>query len=191
MTGKDLERSLASLTPASAAFLDHTGRALRAAGLMPLGGRGVQAPAITAQHAANMLLGTALADAPPQAPGLVTTYSALPASWSGHLRTGKPDEIKPFVACETLGEALAAILSNVALAFEVSEIRINRSWPHAVIVAKNPEHTGYYGFASYEDAKQVGFRTSPCALVFHVPTGSLQHLANDLANNDDRAEIWD
>lgn len=80
---------------------------------------------------------------------------------------------------------------NAELALKVSEIHINRSWPHATIIAKNPEHTGYYGIASYDEAKKAGHRTSPCHLVFHVSAGSVQQLAIDLANNDDRGEIVD
>lgn len=180
MVGKDLERALALFAPLSIAALDHTGRALRSASLLPLGGRGIQAPHVTAQHASHMLIGAAASDVPQDAPAHVQIYAPLLPSWSGKLSNGRPDLLRPFGGYGTFGAALTAILSDPELADTVSEVMIYRSWPRAIIVGENPLHTGYYGFASYEEAQAAGHRATACALVFHWAGSVLSQLALDL-----------
>ena len=67
MTGKELEVLLAEHTSLSASFLEHVGRAMRAADMLPTGGRGLHAPDLTAGHVANYLLGVTTADISQQA----------------------------------------------------------------------------------------------------------------------------
>ena len=83
MKTKDFERSLFQLLdtclamPVSASEMDQRNRALKGAGLLPLGGRGPHAPELEPYHVANILKGWAATTKPADAAQGVTQISAL------------------------------------------------------------------------------------------------------------------
>lgn len=184
MTGAELARTLEILQPHGPTHLDHLMRSLRAGGLLPLGGRGASAPDLTPHEAANMLLGLATADKPTDGAAMAATYAALRPSWTGNTATGRPDQPRAFAKASTLGDALAAILGNMELALEVEELQVFQNWPRAVIRTKDPQRCGFYGYASHEEAKAAGYRTTPSGPRFHFSASTLQAIAIEIAEDN-------
>jgi hypothetical protein len=190
MTGKDLERLLASHSAVSAAHLDHLGRALRAAGLMPLGGRGITAPRLDATAAANMLIAFGCGDAPLTAAGKVAPYRAAAASWSGiYSADWKRPEPRDFAGCATFGEAVETLLSPAVHGMDVRAVQFVHEWPRAEITMKSGE-SFFYGPASRGEAEAAGFRALPITQRSVIPVSILSAVALELAEKDEpRARI--
>ncbi|PGH56520.1 hypothetical protein CRT60_16490 [Azospirillum palustre] len=181
MNGKDLERKLSVLVPRTHTQLDHFGRALRAAGLLPLGGRGLAAPEITPQHVANMLIALAVAEKPGDAPNAVIGYAAMPVA--------ECDAAADIDAvADTFGEALLEILNPSAAGPEVLSVRICRSWPLAIIETKQGEYS--YGYATNETAREAGFQTWGAREEFRYGAGVLSQIAFELAGGNSRRGGW-
>jgi hypothetical protein len=182
VNGKALERWLANHTPCTEAFCDHVARALRPAGLMPLGGRGIQAPRITEEHVVNMLTAVAVADTPAQAPVLVPIYLDLPATWTWNFGTGEPEQPLPYYGHPTFRDAFTALLLDDVYRMKISEVLIYRSWPRVKIVGK--EQIGYYGLIENPAAQAAGLRDTSSGLVFHYSSATIHQLAIDLAGHN-------
>jgi hypothetical protein len=103
---RDLERLLVFLMNVSESDLDQRARRLRAARMLPQGGHGVNAPQISAEHAATMLIGVAAAARPGQVCEAVLKYAPM--------RAECPDEWG-FAGKQTFGEALTHILDTPGL----------------------------------------------------------------------------
>lgn len=180
MNGKELERKLSVLVPRTHTQLDHFGRALRAAGLLPLGGRGLAAPEITPQHAANMLIALAVAEKPGDAPNAVTSYSAMPMA--------ECDPAIGATAAETFGQALLEILTHSTSGPNIYSVRICRSWPLAIIETDRGNVT--YGCVSSVDACEAGFQTWGAREEFCYTPGLLSQINYELAGGNSRRGGW-
>ena len=166
MHGGQLHRLLMGgiLVPFRSAEIDHTSRALRAAGLMPIGGRGPHAAQLTAQHVANLLVGMNAPTAAQSAEFVVTWNSTSPAD----------GEAYGFAGCETFGEALTAILEDSNDQLKVANVVINLDWPQAAI---NLDNGGKFEFGSPEDARRLGYATTASHRQFFIGPGVLNQLA--------------
>lgn len=129
MNAKRLEQWLANMTPVGPAPLVHRTSALRGAGLIPRGARGRNAPDVSLDVAANVLMSMAAATAA-EAPSAVITYSAM------------VEKDGSFLGCP-FGEAFKDILQHPDNKYEIKEVRICQSWPMATIIRKNGDATRY------------------------------------------------
>lgn len=118
MTGKELERFLGQLATYSLIRLDAVGRALRAADLLPTGGRGLAAASLDPTHVANFLIAMSLEGTPSKAASRVPEYR--------HLRLKAPKQ----GAVETFGEMIDALLTQGVGRASVS---IVREYPRATV----------------------------------------------------------
>ena len=166
MHGGQLHRLLMGgiLVPFRSAEIDHTSRALRAAGLMPIGGRGPHAAQLTAQHVANLIVGMNAPTASRSAEFVVTWNSTSPAD----------GEAYGFAGCETFGEALTAILEDSNDRLEVANVVINLDWPQAEI---NLDDGRKFKFGSPEDARRLGYTTTASHRQFFIGPGALSQIA--------------
>jgi hypothetical protein len=187
MTGKELERLLEAMQPHGAAQLDHLGRGLRAAGMMPLGGRGTSAPELDAQAAANMLIALAVAEKPPEGARAVLAYAPMEASASGE---GKSRQARPFLGCATFGEAMQTILASVDTASKVKEVLVFQTWPRALIRCSNSDHDAFYGFADYAAAAAAGYRATPSGPIFRYSGSTLAEIALEIEAEADSGCGW-
>jgi len=175
MRAREFERSLEVMSPWRASEIDQRMRGLREAGLLPVGGRGLNAPDIEPEHAAAILVSLAATERAADAAEAVRAYSAM------LLVAGKR-----FGETPSFGESLAAILGDSADELKVEEVVVCRTWPEAVVKFRGPrrrlETAVYrpersppqgYGFGARVDTTLMG--------------GLLQQIAIDLAglNNDD------
>lgn len=146
MTGKRFERLLARFTQYGEAHLDHLGRALRASGLLPTGGRGTSALQIDHTHAANVLIALAIGGPPLSAAARVPAYRMLQPGWCG-IGT-KPPAGALNVFGDTFGEAVEFML--LGRVPNLREVQIVKEWPRAVIEL-NSGRPLIYGFASSDE----------------------------------------
>lgn len=145
MNLRDLERLLQFLMNISASDLDQRARRLRAARMLPQGGHGVNAPQISAEHAATMLIGVTAAARPGQVCEAVLQYAPMPAD--------HPDEWG-FAGNQTFGEALTYILDNPRLwpgKRSGKKTRVDR----VEICCDAPEATIFY---DNQDGEEVPYR---------------------------------
>ncbi len=185
MIVRQLEITLAAITPHSAGTLDHVARALRTAGLIPNAGRGGNAPDITPQQAGSFLLGLAASASPQQAGVKAAEYAALSAAPSRFLASdGKPPPVGEFAGCSALGEAMQAILGSQELAHSIEEVRVYRSWPLVAIKTKGGD-TYVYGHTTHEAARSAGYHSGLAAVVCILEGGLLHQLAIDIAEEDE------
>lgn len=106
--------------------IDQRTRRLREMKMLPTGGRGLNAPAIEAKHAANILIALAAAEKAVETHIAIITYAPMvPKSAT----PGKFD----FLGCESFADALTKILDTPAVADRIKEISVCRSWPEATI----------------------------------------------------------
>ena len=77
MRAREFERDLAALSFWTESEIDQCTRQLRAVGSLPTGGRGLNAPDITAEHAAIILIGLAAARRSKDIPNAVETYGLM------------------------------------------------------------------------------------------------------------------
>ncbi|NJO67513.1 MAG: hypothetical protein HC826_00580 [Rhodospirillales bacterium] len=120
MTAKDVERLLAKLTGFSAARLDQTTRALRAAAVLPQSQRGRGARQLSVSDVAFYLIAVAASDQPARAAEAVRCYAPMPGQ-DGDSRG------EPFAA------AIGRALSDLTLASDIGTVLVCRSWPMATI----------------------------------------------------------
>jgi hypothetical protein len=187
MTGKELERLLEQMQPHGATHLDHLGRSLRGAGLMPLGGRGTSAPQMDVQSVVNMLIALGVAEKPTEGPKAVITYAPMEASSSGDTAH---DHARPFLTAGTFGEAMQSILSSVATASAVTEVLIFQNWPRAIIRCSNSDHDGFYGFAGHSAAAAAGHRATPSGPIFRYSGSTLAQIALELESDSETTGGW-
>ncbi len=179
MTGKDLERLLVEFSQCGETHLDHLGRALRASGLMPTGGRGTSAPKIDHTHAANVLIGMSIGGTPLASASRVPVYRRLKPSWSG---IGSPPHLDTLaVFGDTFGEAIEFML--LGRVPNLREVQIVREWPRAIIDLKDGKRF-FYGYASFADAEAAGERVSPVHTRTILPVSVLSQIHCDLEGAD-------
>lgn len=137
MKARVLERTLATMGAAPSA-LDLCTRELRRVGMLPIGGRGPNAPEIDFTGAASMLVGLACSSVASQAGDTAIFYASF------------VDPSNPYG--ETLLAALSKILGDQQTAHDVDEIRFCRSMPWVMFVNKDgtkktfhPPGTNYPG----------------------------------------------
>lgn len=116
MRVRDLERLL-SAHGVGAAKMDATTRKLRESGRLPTGGRGPNAPAISAVEAANILLAVA------------GSSKAIEAD----TRLGKLAGLRSSASSSALVDVLAGYLTDPSSLREVSEFRVARTRRRAAI----------------------------------------------------------
>jgi len=129
MRVKEFEREIAALTPFGATALDQRTRSLREANMLPVGAPGPNAPHLDIRHAASILVSLA-AETARDAARTVMTYECL-------VRQGRGGGQKLFM------EALWNILEDPDNRQDIAEVRINCSWPEALIVKKSGKRIVY------------------------------------------------
>lgn len=131
MNSKDLERFLAKRTTWREGDVDQRTRLLRAARMVPTGARGTNAPDISAEHAATVLLSLAVSDRAADAVAAVLTYAPLQPASGGRF--------DGFAGKETFADALTDILEDHETRYRIAEVVICKSWPMARISTRSPE----------------------------------------------------
>lgn len=176
MRAREFEKLLALLDPKpwTASEIDQRTRGLRDAGLLPVGGRGLNAPHITAQHAALILISLAATNS------AVETVEAVPAYAS--MEAVGPDTL--FSGQVMFADALGGILADRYGMMEILEVFICRTWPEAKIKYQRGgrERKTVYrppGSPKIKSVNRVGVGVT-------LGGGILQQLALDLAVNDTR-----
>lgn len=181
LTGKGLERMIEVNSAHGGTHLDHLGRALRACGLMPTGGRGLSAPKIDATAAANFLIGICMSGTPLACAQKVASYRMAAASWSGILEGvgGRKPAPEAFAGCETFGEAMEALLGRLVHEAPVHEIRIVAEWPRAEIALTDGRRF-FYGFAGFEEGRAAGARVVAIKSTMVIPVSILSQVSVEL-----------
>jgi hypothetical protein len=169
MQGKALERLLSAQSTRSAAELDHIGRALREAGLLPSGARGPHAPDFNVDHVAVFLIAAAATPTIAEAVTTAKTYAAL-----------KPTKAA-FAKAPTFADALAATLTDIHNARGVAAVEINRTWPCGSIILKSGRRYDY-GYVTSD--VRAGVSTRPFYDVARISFGLLSMLAMEIAGID-------
>jgi hypothetical protein len=169
MTGKELQRLLSAHAPRSTAELDHIGRILRDAALVPVGGRGPHVVEYNVDAAALFLIAAAASPTIAEAATTAKTYAAL-----------KPVKAS-FAKAKTFADAVAATLTDIHNVRGVASVEINRTWPCASIVLKSGRRYDYGHITS--DAR-AGVSTKPLHDVVRITFGLLSMLALELAGNE-------
>lgn len=170
MNSTENERLWVQHSSFTRAYLDQLSRRLRDLGILPRGGRGLNAPDIS-EHEATAAAVTYATDAP----RMTTTYLALEATWSG---IGPKSDAVPYDGCQTFGEAMVRILKRPG-AHGVAEVCVYRDWPRAVI-RMGDGRTYHYGLTGYAEAAAMGFRAVPSALVFHIAESTLDAIGTEM-----------
>jgi hypothetical protein len=172
MIAPALQRLLQILTPASAAEIDQTFRALRAQNLIPTTprGRGVPPAEMMPEHAAWTLLTLAINRPPAAAAEVVRDWAAM-----------RP--IDTSLGADNFGDALGAALSDPGARMKVFEIRIGREWPNGWLVLGDRNDPRLYAFGLIAaEARAAGYRTTACRSEFIISGGALHQIAIDLAS---------
>lgn len=176
MRAREFESSLIGLSPWRPSEIDQRTRGLRDAGMLPVGGRGLNAPDIEPQHAAAILLSLAASDRAPDAVDAARTRLEM-----------VPVEGKSPAATQNFATALAAILSDPDYKLKVKRVVVCRTWPEASI-----EYRGTHGKREFVTYRPADFPKQGYGFAARVDTtldgGLLHQLAIDLAGlNDDEA----
>lgn len=137
---RQFEQELSQLSAWSRAEIEQRTRGLRESDRLPVGGRGLNAPAMEPAHAAAILIAAAVAQSASDSPVAVDRYGAM-----------KPIDK---VDGHTFYEVLTAILSDPTDKLDLQHVTICRSWPeaeirfgqHAVIYRATDLPTQGYGF---------------------------------------------
>lgn len=169
MRAKQFERVIASFTTWSESDVDQRVRRLREARLLPVGGRGLNAPSLTPRDGALILISIAAAENAVDAGRLVELYANLIPPPKGQAFAGAP----------TLVDAVAAILSRPDKAV-VSSFSVARTWPFAAIFCQYEKF--YYGFPTDESAVRAGHHISLAMVYVNFKGSLLQQLAMALAD---------
>jgi len=171
---KQLARLLLDQQPWSASEIDQRTRGLREAGLLPVGGRGLNAPDITSRHAALILISLAATNRAVQTADAARAYASM--------EPVNPDA--PFAGQTMFADALGAILNDPYLELEVSTVVICRTWQEAIIKFRRggrEQSTVYRPPGTLEfDSYSVRVREDVT-----LGGGILQQLAIDLAGLND------
>ena len=174
MRVREFERLLAAQTSNwSASEIDQRTRALRAAGKLPVGGHGLNAPDVQAEQAAMILIALAATERASASVEAVDNYASL--RWQ-RLQKGET----AFAGKRTFGEALIAILEDRDNERAVAEVQICRTWPWA-IVRHGPAADQLAQYRSPWPAQGSGDVEEIVRLNYHF----LQPLAIELAGTND------
>ena len=124
MRAREFERELSSLSFWSESEIAQCTRYLRGAGLLPIGGRGLNAPDIEPKHAALILIGLAAARRAADVDKAVEIYGSMPPVGEA------------FAGAATFAEALASILASwrsFRKTVRITAVVICSSWPEAAV----------------------------------------------------------
>jgi hypothetical protein len=170
MTGKELERRLADWCSIPPFSIDNGMAALREAGMVRYGGRGQHAPDLPAEDIATVLLGLLTTPAMSKAADYAAMYRRLTAS--GPALDGRA----------TLGEALAAVISERLLADQLECFELTRDWPRAMFRFRSSANPFVYGYATPQAAAAVGFRGTAIRSVLFLPGHVIRTLNTSLSH---------
>ena len=175
MRAREFERAVVAQAPQawSASELDQRTRRLREVGLLPVAGRGLNAPDILPEHAAAILISLTANARAERAVQAVGTYAALhPVKRAG---------AAPFADKATFGEALAAILGDPENRLGVAEVVVCRTWPEATVRFQHPSaeraETVYRSVMGRNETSATGEVREEVTLTYYI----LQELAIGLA----------
>src|SRR5438045_3744774 len=144
MRAREFESELSALSFWSPSEIDQCTRQLRQAGLLPIGGRGLNAPDITPEHAALILIGLAAARRAADVKAAVQTYASMPALGEA------------FFGAETFARALTLMLSSwrtLRSELKIKGVVVCTTWPEAAVhfwSGAGEEQTAVYGEATVE-----------------------------------------
>lgn len=181
MRAADLLRTLELVTFRGAAELDIIGRELRKFQMLPKGGRGLNAPALSAQDVATVLIGMAgAANANAAARAVLDIAPLQPA---GGLRAS-------FRATETFADALAFALAHGDAARMVETVRICQSTP-AASIAWNERGERRVALYQPDKVNKEGLTVGAgsCLVWTEIPGAVLHQLAIDLEDGEVEGEI--
>ena len=137
--------------------------------MLPQGGRGLHAPEIAAEHAANILMSLGSTDNATEAAISVMTYAPMTEKEGTFLGLN-------------FAETLTALLEDVGWKFGVQEVRMCHSWPGATVLKKDGEVVRFGPPAQDETDYRYAVYTET---VF--TDGFLHQLACDIAEDADDA----
>jgi len=155
-----LRRALGSSTGLSQGQIGHVVHHLMRRDIVPNNGRGRPAAKVQLEHCAASLVALAISGTPYEATGRVIEWLSMP-----EIPTGPT----------TFGDHLASVCG--AYPNDVREIRICRSWPHAVVVRANGI-VAEFGYGSPEAACAAGYAAASVRSEFVIPGSALDALAS-------------
>lgn len=139
MRARQFERDLSSLSFWSESEIDQCTRQLRGSGVLPVGGRGLNAPDITVEHAAAILIGLAAARRARDIPDAVQTYGLMAPIG------------QPFEGARCLTDLLVLLLASwkkLRSRIKIEGLVVCTTWPEATLhfVDQNGQrHAVIYG----------------------------------------------
>ena len=148
---KDLESKLPTFFPRSRSELQQIFESLRDDGLLPTGGRGPNAPHITVQHGASILIAIC-------SPRTLAQSAEFVVEWGGMKPVGK--KLSDFAGVKNFRQALEVLLSDAEDKVRLKEVRITLNWPRAIIVLDSGKQFTF----GYEDslaASDAGYFSYP------------------------------
>lgn len=169
------------LTGWSRSDVDQRTRRLRKMRMLPTGGRGLNAPAIEAEHAANILIALAAAEKAVGVHDAIMNYAPMVT------RPRSPGDFD-FLGCKSFAETLTKILDTPAVANRIKEISICRSWPEATIIYQTSE-----GESKQEHYTPAGQSASGCLVQNNIVISGmvLEQFAIDLKQPNEDGEWVD
>ncbi len=175
MRVREFEAALGSLTPWSASEIDQRTRRLRELRMLPTGGRGLNAPDLSPEHAATILIAMSAAAKATDTNHAVATYATMRPVASEHGFD--------FLGCQSFAEVLELILSSPETAARIARIVVYRSWPQADLIWLGAD--GAENVQSYrsDNAPQTGFGFGMYEAVT-LTASFLSQLALDLSHTD-------
>ena len=170
MRVREFEARITSLSHWSRSKIDQRTRRLRELRMLPQGGRGLHAPQIAAEHAANLLISLGTTDNATEAAIFVMTYAPMIEKDGTFLGT-------------SFAETLTALLEDPGWKLGVQEVRMCHSWPEATVLKKDGKIVRF----GPEDQPETGYGyLTRTETVF--TDGFLQELAMYLAEEPDDNE---
>ena len=163
MLTAQLVSRILDLSGLTAGRVEHASRSLRRAGIV--------GAAVTADHAAWLLIGIAV-------PGAALSAGLVVGMWAG-MRSPEG------CGYPTFGAALAAILADTAGDLNVIEVRICTDFPAARIVTGFRHGGAVYDFADHES----DYQAKPIRRALVLSGGVLRTLANAVAGLDQESTL--
>lgn len=176
MRARQLEFVLGHLAKKTPADLDVRMRGLRQLGLLPTGGRGLNAPDVDASHVSAMLLAVAGAAR--------AVEGAKAAQEFGMLKEHGAD------VPQTLVEALTALLDDDEAAFAVEAVRINRTHVTARIAFTDGRSERLFFREGIDTGhKPEKYGSAGISEEVRIGGGTVHQLAIDLAGYNDHEMV--
>lgn len=176
MRARQLEMTLDHNSTRGPADLFSRMRELRNSRMLPVGGRGINAPEIDAEDAATILIASAGSLKATEAPDAVRRFAPL-------VEHGTAAEI-------TLGEALTSILGNPELARLVDSVRFNLSHTTAEIMFDGGRVRYFFPAGVDVRGKPEAYGKSGLSDHCVIGGGLVHQVANELAEDDETPAVW-